>query len=205
MHASLDVSRSAGYSPGGPISGIPEAHRATIPTMRSALSRLPEGWLAGTMNLTAVLVLYFALPVSTQGSPARLAFNILLSFGGVVAVCIVLVREAREHGPLGGRRGGLQLLLLFEIVVVIFAFIYYVLAMNVPDQMDGIQTRIDSLYFTMSMMTTVGFGDIHASGQVGRALVTINMAFNIVFIAAVGGLVKRRVRERNRIPSPHDD
>jgi voltage-gated potassium channel len=173
--------------------------------MTSALVRLPEGWLAGGLNLVAVLLLFFTLPVQTTGSTARLVVNILLSVAGVVVVCVVLVKEAREHGPLGGRRGGVQLFLLFEIVVVIFAFSYYVLAVRTTSQMYGLDTRMDSLYFTMSMMTTVGFGDIHASGQFARGLATVNMAFNIVFIAAVGGLVKRRIRQRHQVEGIDDD
>jgi hypothetical protein len=39
------------------------------------------------------------------------------------------------------------------------------------EQVSGLNTRTDALYFTLVTMATVGFGDIHAEGQFARAMV----------------------------------
>jgi hypothetical protein len=41
-------------------------------------------------------------------------------------------------------------------------------------------------------MSTVGFGDVHAEGQVARALVCCLIVFNVVVIASLVRLVARR-------------
>ena len=50
-------------------------------------------------------------------------------------------------------------------LVVSFAAVYYVLGTEMEGQMNGISTKTDSLYFTVTMLSTVGFGDITAVGQ----------------------------------------
>ena len=45
-------------------------------------------------------------------------------------------------------------------------------------------------------MATVGFGDVHAQGQVARALVTVQMAFSVGFLAAVTALFRKHLGER---------
>ena len=64
--------------------------------------------------------------------------------------------------------------------------------------MAGLHTRLDSLYFTMTTLTTVGYGDIHATGQTARALVLVQMVFNVVFVAAAATLLSARIREAAR-------
>jgi voltage-gated potassium channel len=46
----------------------------------------------------------------------------------------------------------------------------------------------------MTTMTTVGTGDVHAAGQVARALVLVQMVFNVVFVATIATLLSTRVR-----------
>ena len=50
---------------------------------------------------------------------------------------------------------------------MIFSFTYYLLAVNDPDQIVDLHTRLDAIYFSASTVATVGFGDIHASGPAG--------------------------------------
>ena len=59
-----------------------------------------------------------------------------------------------------------------------------------------LETRTDSLYFTLQVLSTVGLGDVHAVGQTARALVTLQMAFDLVFIAAAGSVIASSVRSR---------
>jgi hypothetical protein len=58
-------------------------------------------------------------------------------------------------------------------------------ASDVPRQMAGLSTRTDALYFTLSTMTTIGYGDVHAEGQVARALVCGLIVFNVVVVASL--------------------
>ena len=82
----------------------------------------------------------------------------------------------------------------FGIVVVVFAYAFYVLDKQSPGQVAGMQTRLDSLYFAMTTMTTICTGDVHAAGQTARALVLIQMVFNVLFVATAATLLTTRIR-----------
>jgi voltage-gated potassium channel len=43
-------------------------------------------------------------------------------------------------------------------------------------------TRTDTLYFAMTVFSTVGFGDIAPTSQVARILVTVQMALNLILL-----------------------
>ena len=48
---------------------------------------------------------------------------------------------------------------------------------------DGL-TRLDTLYFTVTVFSSVGFGDISALSQNARALVTVQMVLNLLVLGA---------------------
>ena len=54
---------------------------------------------------------------------------------------------------------------------------------------------MDALYLTVTVFSTVGFGDISAASQPGRILVTIQMILNLIVLGAgvrlLTGAVKR--------------
>jgi hypothetical protein len=41
---------------------------------------------------------------------------------------------------------------------------------------------VDGLYFTVTVLSTVGFGDIHAVSSTARLLVTPQMLFGLIYI-----------------------
>jgi hypothetical protein len=93
------------------------------------------------------------------------------------------------------------LALLFTLLVLGFAAVYVVLAGH-AGEIAGVRTRTDALYFTTSTLATVGFGDANATGQTARTVVTLQMVFDLVFIAAAVRLLaataQRRAGERSR-------
>jgi voltage-gated potassium channel len=154
------------------------------------------------VGLVAVLVLYFAAPVEQQSSAARLAGNILLTTVCLVVVAMVVVREFRRM-QLGEdlRFTGGQLLIGLEVVLVTFALTYFSLAVHGQQQMVGIATRVDALYFSATTVTTVGYGDVHPIGQLARVITTAQLVFDVVFIAGFARLltsteIRRRKEER---------
>ncbi len=73
---------------------------------------------------------------------------------------------------------------------------------------------MDALYFTMSTIATVGFGDVHATGQVARAVVTLQIFLDLIFVGLVARIIlptlARQRAERNAASSsgwvsPDDD
>ncbi|CAM3321781.1 ion channel [Nocardioides dubius] len=155
---------------------------------------LRHSWLAAGFNLVAVLVLYFALPVQSGQGAVRMLANLALTCIAVAAVAFVLFRETART-DVETSLSVLNLVLLLEIVLIAFSFIYFALASN-NDQFDGIETRLDALYFTLTTTTTTGYGDVHPTGQTAKAVVSAHMAFNLVFIAAIGAALRRSFHGR---------
>jgi hypothetical protein len=139
------------------------------------------------------LVVYFVVPVeaSEDGLVAR-ALVSLLSLGLLTAGVVwqILVHVEDPDRKIDG--------LLFALVVAVLAFAlaFYRLEIAYPGQIVGLQSRVDALYFTMTTLLTVGYGDIHAAGQGARVLVMVAMVFNVAVIATAVTTISSRVRQR---------
>lgn len=160
------------------------------------------GWTTSWVTLLAVLVLYFAVPLEAGPAPARLAVGLALTLGAVGWVALVVLREFRrqQSGADQGLRGR-HLALLLEVALLLFALAYYLLAIHGTQQMAGIETRLDALYFTASTMGTVGYGDIHPVGQLARGVATAHIVFDVVFLALGARLAARALTR----PAPGAD
>ena len=138
-----------------------------------------------------LLVLYFTVPLS-QRDGTDWWMLVLTGAAFVVFAAAVLRMIARGAGLF-------RLLTLLLTVVVVIALGFYALAINRPDEIAGLETRIDALYFTLTTMTTTGYGDIHATGQLARVLVSLVFVFNLVFLGMLGSeLSKTAALERFR-------
>jgi voltage-gated potassium channel len=149
-------------------------------------------WLRLATALVLVLIAYALVPTSldAQASTLLRIAGLLLVLAGAA---VVMIRQLRLSA-FDWDRGIDGLVLAVEVMTVAFALIFYVLALEDPGQVAGLHTRLDSLYFTASTMLTVGYGDVHAEGQAARAVVLIQMVFDVVFIAAAAGMLSSRVR-----------
>ena len=148
-------------------------------------------WLNWLLLPVGVLVTYFVVPVNADNAPVGVLLGAVLAIAGLAAVTWVIVDEVQR----AERRLRLaHLLLALELVVVIFSLAYYWVAVHLPGEFIGLVTRLDALYFALTTVATVGYGDVSAAGQLGRLLVSIQLVFNLVFVAALAGLLQGRVR-----------
>ena len=69
------------------------------------------------------------------------------------------------------------------LFLLLFAATYFVMAAGDADAFNThVLTRTDSLYFTVTVFSTVGFGDINATSQSARLLVTAQMVLDLIVL-----------------------
>src|SRR3954471_4040351 len=87
------------------------------------------------------------------------------------------------------------LVILLGMLVTGFAAVYY--GMNRDGtQFHGLVDRVDSIYFTVTTLSTVGFGDITASADTARIIVTVQMLFDLVYIGLTVRVLSSVARRR---------
>lgn len=132
-----------------------------------------------------LLVIYFAVPIGHDADTAGL---LLLTIGGVgfVALSAHQVRRILDS-PMPQLRAAETLATLVPLVIVAFALFYVGMAAGDPSSFSEPITKVNSLYFTVTVLSTVGFGDITALTDGARIAVTIQMLADLLI---VGVLVK---------------
>jgi len=164
---------------------------ATLARVAVRSSRLYE--VAG-VSLVA-LGAYYVMPMN--GRWAGLLAGVLVAVFAIGLIPLTFRRVRRilvGEQPVSEAMGAIATVV--SLLVVAFASVYYVLGTE-TDQMNGIHTKTDSLYFTVTMLTTVGFGDITAEGQGARALATANMLTNLIVLAFSIRLVSWALQQRS--------
>lgn len=144
------------------------------------------GLLRPLWVLVGLLVAYFAFPAEwTDQYPLTFALSLLGTVGSLALVGTIMVKELSyvRQGLAGRGARALSILLVFLVVGSSLAF--FLVDQARPREVIGLETRIDALYFTLSTMTTVGFGDVHAEGQIARTMVCVLIVFNVVVVASL--------------------
>ena len=96
------------------------------------------------------------------------------------------------------------------LLLLLFAATYFTMAQADVDNFNaGTLSRTDSLYFTVTVFSTVGFGDITATSQAARVLVTIQMLLNFLVlglgIRVFAGAVEAGRQRTNSRPQANAD
>jgi hypothetical protein len=108
----------------------------------------------------------------------------------VVAAFIGWQARAVATSTYPGLRATATLMISFSALIVLFATTYLLIATAEPKAFTEPMSRIDAIYFAVTVFTTVGFGDIAAQSEPARIWVTIQMLTDLIFIGvAVRALV----------------
>ncbi|MFI6604852.1 potassium channel family protein [Nonomuraea sp. NPDC050536] len=147
-----------------------------------------------------MIAVYYLLPLDPQQGPWAVGLRLL---GFLVGIGFVAwgVRTAAVREAASEESGVVRLdtLILVSVIgVTMFALADYLVARWGSTEFVGLRTRTDALYFAVSTAATVGFGDVHAEGQIGRGLVLVQMVFNVVVLAASFSLLRHVAGARRR-------
>lgn len=149
------------------------------------------GVLRSLAAAIVLVALYYLLPLDHL---ANVPLWVILVVGLVVLLAVAawqLRLVLRSDFP--AVRAAEALATTVALFLLLFAAIYFVMERGNPASFSHHLTRTDSLYFTVTTFSTVGYGDITAASQAARLLVTVQMVLDLlalglgikVFIGAV--------------------
>ena len=145
--------------------------------------------------MAAATTVYAAIPVPGQMHESSWAFMFgagLIVLGLLILVSIRRLLRAGEEARIRG------LVLLLTLTVLFFSWADESVA-KLPDQFAQLTNKTDALYFNISTLATVGFGDVHPVGELARAAVTLQIVFNLVFlgtaVSVISGYFRRRAQK----------
>jgi voltage-gated potassium channel len=118
------------------------------------------------------------------GTPLRLV-------GGLAVLSAVIAWQLRAiaRSPHPAQRAVETLAFAIPVFILLFAATYAPMSQAQPEAFTEATSRIDALYFAVTVFATVGFGDTSAVSEVARVAVTIQMLGDLLLL----GLVLRAV------------
>jgi len=138
------------------------------PISRNAVGRRSTP-LGGVV--VAVLLAYILVPVASVAAARAI---LALATIGVVAVLWAFVRQVRQ--VYSAERPTLAavhaIAVVFGILITLFAFIYLSLGQSDPQAFDEPLDKVAGIHFSVTVLATVGFGDIVAVSSLAKVLVS---------------------------------
>lgn len=156
--------------------------------------------LQGVLTATVVIAAYYLMPFV----PSRNASPFFQLTIGLSSFALVLLYQMRailtDEFPM--RRAATGTAILLPLFIVIFSWVYLVTSFSYPDSFAEPFTRTQALYFTITVFTTVGFGDITPLTDGARIITIVQMICNVILIAVVFRLMfgvasKRAARKQS--------
>lgn len=152
----------------------------------------------------ATLVLYSLLPIRPETAVAVAVMAGL----GLVLLAILFGRQLRRisRAPRPVLAAVEALALVFGMFLTLFAFLYVSMSAADPQAFTEAVDKVAGVYFSLTILATVGFGDISAVSDPARIAVTIQMAMDLVLIGTavklLGVSARRAVEARISSEAP---
>ena len=134
------------------------------------------------LTAASLVTLYYFLPLGGAFSHAG---YVLLPVG-LIAFVMVARHEvlAIVHSNTPRMRAIQLLATLVPMFVIVLAATYFLLSRNSPGAFSEHLGRTDALYFTLTVLSTLGFGDIVPLTHAARILVMVQIVGDFVVLGA---------------------
>jgi len=155
----------------GPTDSDPTDHRR----------RLRRTFLRSVAGAFLMLVAYGWLSFDRTLSPT---WTVIRAVAALAVLCgaIMWLAEAIRHSRHPTARAVETISLLIPLNTIVFAGLYLSLSSQDPAAFSERLDHIGALYLSMSVITTVGFGDVAASSQAARIIVMLHMVANVAVL-----------------------
>jgi voltage-gated potassium channel len=142
------------------------------------------GLLRAFAVTTVLVAIYYLAPLDrTTHIPGWLSLTLALLALGALTAYQVRATVVAAHP---GIRAVEALATTAPLFLLLFSATYLLMAQDSATNFNvHTLTRTDALYFTITVFATVGFGDIAATSQKARILVTVQMILDLIVIGLV--------------------
>ena len=155
---------------------------AARPLSRAERRRRLALTLLRSSAMTAVLVTaYYLLPLDRMAD-VPIGISLVVGLLALATVATYQLRAViRSRHP--ALRAVEALSVTAPVFLLLYAAAYFLMAEGDASAFDvPALTRTDALYFTVTIFATVGFGDITATSQAARVLVTVQMILDLILL-----------------------
>lgn len=187
--------------------------QAAAPLVEAALGDVPvtgvELLLAMLRSIgvvVATLLAYALMPIEGQTAATAVTISALV---GLVGIAVVFMRQVMKIAR--ARRPTLAaveaLLLVFGMFLALFAFLYVSVSAGNPAAFSSPVDKVAGVYFSVTVLATVGFGDITPVTDLARVLVTLQMVLDLLLIGTavkILGMSARRAVTAHRAGAGRD-
>jgi hypothetical protein len=141
---------------------------------------------------TSLLGAYFAAPLNR---PFTLTTVLALACA-LAALGVLVAWQARAivRSPSPRLRTAESLATSVPLFVVVFAASYCLMENGTPGTFSEPLTHVDALYFTMTVFSSVGFGDIVPRSQAARALTSAQMLGDLIIVGFAAKVLLEAMR-----------
>ena len=158
---------------GDPYQELPRATRRRL---------IARAALRGLLTTTVLMVLYYLLPLDrpwTADTAVRLLAGLLI-FAGVTAWQVRAIVRSRYPALQAAAALGF----IVPLYLLLFASTYFVMERASAANFTQSLTRTDALYFTVTVFSTVGFGDITPKSGPARIVLIVQMLADLAVLGA---------------------
>jgi voltage-gated potassium channel len=151
----------------------------------------------------ALVAIYYALPLDHTSTWVA-AITLVLGLLALIALLIFQIRSIiRSQFP--GLRAVEALATSLPLFLLLFSSTYMVMAGVSASNFGEKLTHTDALYFTVTVFTTTGFGDITAKSQGTRLLVTGQMIVDLVILGIGVKVILGAITRGRQHHPPHTE
>jgi len=148
--------------------------------------------LRGLLVTTGLVVLYYLLPLDRPldtSTAVRILIGLLV-FAGLTVWQVNAIAGARYPGL----RAAEALGFIIPFYLLLFASTYFLMERASAANFTQPLTRTDALYFSVTVFTTVGFGDITAKSETARVVLIVQMLADLALLGAGARVLLGAVR-----------
>ncbi len=153
---------------------------AAQPEARPPRRMIVRALLRAVGSTVALVAICYLLPLDHASTWVAVTILVI----GLVVLIGLVAFEVRSivASPFPGLRGVEALATSIPLFLLLYASTYVVMDTISASNFSAPLTRTDALYFTVTVFSTVGFGDITAKTEAARLVVTGQMITDLVVI-----------------------